>query len=190
VCLHPDIYQVIKKRGGQSAKEGTMKVLGFNHLSVGAQNLEESARFYQSVLGMELIPTYNFGFKTKYLRCGDLQLHLFELEDHVPVYQHFAIDVDDFHAAYDRAKAAGALDFKAFRNAVNELPDGCVQMYLRDPAGNLIEIDWPDVRTLDRSRIPELKLLTEFASQDAEGLKASLYLDRPHMKADISKSGR
>ena len=70
----------------------------------------------------------------------------------------------------------------AFRNAVNELPDGCVQMYLRDPAGNLIEIDWPDVATLDRSRIPEMKLLTEFAEQDDEGLAASLYLDRPHLK--------
>jgi hypothetical protein len=55
-------------------------------------------------------------------------------------------------------------------------------MYLRDPAGNLVEIDWPDVNTLDRSRIPEMKLLTEFAAQDDEGLKASLYLDRPHMK--------
>ncbi len=76
-----------------------MKVLGFNNLSIGAKDLEESARFYQTVLGMELIPTYNFGFKTKYLRCGDLQLHLFELEDSIPVYQHFALDVDDFHAA-------------------------------------------------------------------------------------------
>jgi len=162
-----------------------MKVLGFNHLSVGAKDLEASARFYQDVLGMELIPTYNFGFKTKYLRCGDLQLHLFELDDHVPVYQHFALDVDDFHAAYDRAKAIGALDSTAFRNSVNELPDGCVQMYLRDPAGNLIEIDWPDVGTLDRSRIPEMKLLTEFAAQDDEGLKASLYLDRPQMKKKV-----
>src|SRR6478672_1019389 len=151
-----------------------MKVLGFNHLSVGAKDLNESARFYQSVLGMELIPTYNFGFKT--------QLHLFELEDVVPKYQHFAIDVDDFHAAYEAAKAIGALDATAFRNPVNELPDGCVQMYLRDPAGNLIEIDWPDVETLDRSRIPEMKLLTEFAAQNEEGLAASLYLDRPHLK--------
>jgi catechol 2,3-dioxygenase-like lactoylglutathione lyase family enzyme len=164
-----------------------MKVLGFNHLSIGAKDLEESARFYQTVLGMELIPTYNFGFKTKYLRCGDLQLHLFELEDHIPVYQHFALDVDDFHAAYDRAKAIGALDFKAFSNPVNELPDGCVQMYLRDPAGNLIEIDWPDVTTLDRSRIPEMKLLSEFATQDDEGLKASLYLDRPHIKPNAPR---
>ena len=116
-------------------------------------------KFYETVLGMQAIPSYNFGFKTKYLRCGDLQLHIFELEDQVPFYQHFAVDVDDFHAAYDAAKAMGALDSTAFRNPVNELPDGCVQMYLRDPAGNLIEIDWPDVETLDRSRIPEMKLL-------------------------------
>ena len=60
---------------------------------------------------MQTIPSYNFGFKTKYLRCGDLQLHIFELEDKVPFYQHFAVDVDDFHAAYDAAKAMGALDF-------------------------------------------------------------------------------
>ena len=91
--------------------------------------------------------------------------------------------MDDFHAAYEAAKAIGALDSTAFRNPVNELPDGCVQMYLRDPAGNLLEIDWPDVNTLDRSRIPEMKLLTEFAEQDDEGLTASLYLDRPHHEA-------
>jgi catechol 2,3-dioxygenase-like lactoylglutathione lyase family enzyme len=159
-----------------------VKVTGFNHLSIGTRNLAETVKFYQTVLGMETIPSYNFGFKTKYLRCGDLQLHIFELEDHVPLYQHFAVDVDDFHAAYDAAKALGALDSTTFRNPVNELPDGCVQMYLRDPAGNLIEIDWPDVATLDRARIPEMKLLTEFAEQDQEGLVASLYLDRPHLK--------
>jgi catechol 2,3-dioxygenase-like lactoylglutathione lyase family enzyme len=159
-----------------------MKVTGFNHLSIGTRDLAATVKFYETVLGMETIPSYNFGFKTKYLRCGDLQLHIFELEDHVPVYQHFAVDVDDFHAAYDAAKAMGALDSTAFRNSVNELPDGCVQMYLRDPAGNLIEIDWPDVTTLDRARIPEMKLLTEFAAQNAEGLAASLYLDRPHLK--------
>ena len=88
-----------------------MRVTGFNHLSIGTKNLAESVKFYETVLGMQTIPSYNFGFKTKYLRCGDLQLHIFELEDHVPVYQHFAVDVDDFHAAYDAAKAMGALEF-------------------------------------------------------------------------------
>ncbi|SRR5258706_11187572 len=52
-----------------------MKVTGFNHLSIGTKNLAESVKFYETVLGMQTIPSYNFGFKTKYLRCGDLQLH-------------------------------------------------------------------------------------------------------------------
>jgi catechol 2,3-dioxygenase-like lactoylglutathione lyase family enzyme len=64
-----------------------MKVTGFNHLSIGCKNLEESVKFYETVLGMEPIPSYNFGFRTKYLRCGDLQLHIFELEDSVSFYE-------------------------------------------------------------------------------------------------------
>jgi catechol 2,3-dioxygenase-like lactoylglutathione lyase family enzyme len=162
-----------------------MRAIGFNHLSVGARDLETSLHFYETVFGMERIPTYNFGFTTQYLRCGKLQLHVFQLEDHVPVYQHFALDVDDFHAVYDAAKALGALDGKTFRNAVNELPDGSVQMYLRDPGGNLLEVDWPDISTLDRSRIPELKRLSDFAEQTGEALEASLYLDRPELRSAL-----
>jgi hypothetical protein len=30
--------------------------------------------------------------------------------------------------------------------------------------------------------MPEMKLLAEFAEQNEEGLAASLYLDRPHLK--------
>ena len=114
---------------------------------------------------------------------SDLQLHILELEDQVPFYQHFTVDADGFHATYDASKEKGALDSMAIRYPLNELPDGCVQMYLRDPAGNLIEIDWLNVETLDRSGIPEMKLLTEFTKQNEEGLAASLYLDRPHLKA-------
>lgn len=159
-----------------------MKALGFNHLSVGAKNMEECVRFYERVFGMERIPTYNFGFKTQYLRCGELQLHVFELQDHIPRFQHFAIDVDDFHGVYDAAREMNALDNETFRNAVNELPDGSVQMYLRDPGGNLVEVDWPDVTTLDRARIPHLKNLGEFAVQTGEALEASLYYDRPRLQ--------
>lgn len=159
-----------------------MKAVGFNHLSIGARDLSASLAFYEELFGMERIPTYNFGFTTQYLRCGDRQLHVFLLEDHVPRYQHFALDVDDFHAVYEEAKRRGALDGATFRSAVNELPDGSVQMYLRDPAGNLVEVNWPDVSTLDRSRIPELRNLSDFAEQEGEALEASLFLDRPQLQ--------
>jgi hypothetical protein len=71
-CNFPaKVYLSIDKYNpGRSAP---MKVTGFNHLSIGSKNLAESVRFYETVLGMETIPSYNFGFKTKYLRCGDLQ---------------------------------------------------------------------------------------------------------------------
>jgi predicted enzyme related to lactoylglutathione lyase len=150
-----------------------MKVTGFNHLSIGTKNLAESVKFYETVLGMQtnkISPLRRSAIA--HLRAGRSG----------SVLPALCGRRGDFHAAYDAAKAIGALDSTAFRNPVNELPDGCVQMYLRDPAGNLIEIDWPDVETLDRSRIPEMKLLTEFAAQNEEGLAASLYLDRPHLK--------
>ena len=155
-----------------------MPAISINHVSIGARDIEASVRFYEEVFGPERIPTYNFGFKTQYLRCGQLQVHVFELEDTVPRYQHFALTVDDFDAAYSAAKERNALDHKTFFNAIYELPDGAVQMYLRDPAGNLVEVNWPDVTTLERSRYPEMKRLADRVPQTGEALRATLFLGR------------
>lgn len=155
---------------------GTVRATGFNHMSVSARNLEESVRFYEEMFGMECIPTYNFSFKAQYLRCGDQQLHVYELQETVGQYQHFALNVEDFHAVYEKALARGILD-GPFGTALNEMPDGSVQMYLRDPTGNLIEVDWPAVESLDRSRLPELRRLSDRIPQWGEALQATLFLD-------------
>ncbi len=154
-----------------------MTTTGINHLSIGATDLDASIRFYETVFGMTCIPTYNFGFRTQYMRCGSQQIHIFHLPDAVPKYQHFALNVDDFMAVYDRAKVLGILDGETFGNPVNELPDGSVQLYLRDPGGNLVEVDWPDITTLDRARLPELRRLADRFEQVGENLEATLYLD-------------
>jgi YD repeat-containing protein len=161
-----------------------MRATGFNHVSIHAPDLERSTRFYVEVFGMEKIPTYNFGFPVQYLRLGDLQLHLFQREAPAPQFHHFGINVDDFHAAYDRVKELGIADDSAFFSHIYELPDGSVQMYIRDPAGNLVEIDWPDVSTLDRSRIPELKKLDDDVPQSDAALQATLYLP-PREHAEV-----
>ena len=49
-----------------------------------------------------------------------------------------------------------------------ELPSRQVQLYFRDPAGNLIELNWPDADTLDRSRYPELQRLADHIPQTPE----------------------
>jgi YD repeat-containing protein len=155
-----------------------MRATGFNHVSIHARDLGESTRFYVEVFGMERIPTYNFAFPVQYLRLGNLQLHLFERETDAPAYHHIGINVDDFEETYLRAKELGILEQDSFFEDMYELPDGSVQMYLRDPAGNLIEIDWPDVSTLDRSVFPDLKKLDDSVPQTGDALRATLYLER------------
>ena len=156
-----------------------MRALRFNHVSISARDLEESVRFYEHVFGMERIPTYTFAFPVQYLRLGEQQLHLFERETDAPTYHHIGIDVDDFETAYERAQELGIQEKKAFFSHAYELPDGSVQMYIRDPSGNLVELDWPDIRTLDRSRLPGLKRLEDDVEQTEEGRRSTLYHTRP-----------
>lgn len=162
-----------------------MPATGFNHVSIRARELERSVRFYEDVFGMERIPTYDFDAPTQYLRVGDLQLHVFERgdpSDPVPLHQHLAIDVDDLEAVFLRARDLGVLD-DTFGDPIVELPDGSVQLYLRDPAGNLVEVNWPDVTTLDDSVVRPIKRHVERVEQSEEGMRASLYLDRPALRS-------
>ena len=161
-----------------------MRALRFNHVSISARDLEESVRFYEQVFGMEKVPTYTFAFPVQYLRLGEQQLHLFERDTDAPTYHHIGLDVDDFEAAYERARHLGIQEEKAFFSHAYELPDGSVQMYIRDPSGNLIELDWPDIRTLDRSRLPGLKRLEDDVEQTDEGRRSTLYHTRPERVLD------
>ena len=134
-------------------------VTGLNHVSVVARDLEESIRFYVDVLGLEPLATPDFGFPVQWLRAGDRQVHLFERPDEPPTHAHLALEVDDVVAVYERARALGILD-RTFGYAIAELPGGEAQLYVRDPAGNLLELDHPDGASA-RARIEEMILLSE-----------------------------
>ena len=151
-----------------------MKATGFTHTSVHAHDLDESARFYEEVFGMEEIPAPDFPFPVRWLRVGDLQLHLFQSDEVAPQGHHFGIEVDDFGAAYEKVKEVGARIGEGYFSKLYELPDGAVQMYLRDPAGNMVEVNWPDVSTLDRSVVTEE--IEKVAAETSEAMHATLYL--------------
>ena len=134
-----------------------MRATGFTHVSIGARDVEESARFYKDFFGMEEVPAPEFSGPVRWLRVGGLQLHLFHDEGPAPAGHHFALDVDDFEEAFRRAAEAGVRVESGNYSTVRELPDGAVQMYLRDPSGNLVEVNWRDVDTLDRGVIGEMR---------------------------------
>jgi catechol 2,3-dioxygenase-like lactoylglutathione lyase family enzyme len=153
-----------------------VRASGINHVSISAANLEESTRFYEEVFGMERIPAPVFETPVQWLRVGDMQLHLFLDESgEAPTRHHLGLTIDDFDAAYEAVASRTTDEWGA---ELVELPSGQVQLYFRDPAGNLIELNWPDAETLDRSRYPELRRLSDHVPQTVESERAVLYLER------------
>lgn len=152
-----------------------MRATRFNHVSIHATDMEESLRFYTEVFGMERLPSPNFSGHVEWLRLGEQQVHLFTSDGPAPRGHHFAVDVDDFEAVYLKAKELGLLDDGTFGASVRELPGGAVQMYIRDPAGNLVEIDWPDVSSLDGSVVTAISRLEDERPQTGQAARATLY---------------
>jgi YD repeat-containing protein len=156
-----------------------MPATSINHVSIYAEDLDQSAGFYEQLFGMERIATPVFAFPVQWLRLGRQQLHLFVRPGvQAPTFHHVGLNVDDFEAVYWRAREQRLQDTSAFFSAMYELPDGSAQMYVRDPAGNLVEVDWPDARTLDPRIREDLISLSATVPQTGEALTATLYLDR------------
>jgi catechol 2,3-dioxygenase-like lactoylglutathione lyase family enzyme len=150
-----------------------------NHVSVVASDLTASLRFYVDELGLEPLPTPDFGFPVVWLQAGDCQVHLFERPGTPPSHAHFGLEIDEFMPVYRRMKELGTLDHVTFGNAMYELPDGGIQMYVRDPAGNLVELDHRDASTIPRGEVPEYMRLADVRPQDGVAARATLWYRSP-----------
>lgn len=147
-----------------------------NHVSIVADSLDESARFYEELFGMERLPTARFPEPVLWLRLGEQQLHLFESDDDAPTpRQHVAFEVADFDAVYAKAKEMGILDSSTFGSPLRSHPAGWVQLYLRDPAGNLVEIDCPDGSTLSEETRADILPLESAVEQTGDAARATLF---------------
>lgn len=116
-----------------------MKLAGVHHVSLNVDDNDKAARFYTDVLGLELLPRPDFGFKGTWLRAGNQEIHLIEVKDHrVPGGEHFAFQVDDIDATCAELAAHGVKVSKPM-----DIPGAGRQAFLRDPAGNLLELNQP-----------------------------------------------
>jgi lactoylglutathione lyase len=154
-----------------------MPAIRVNHVSVSAPDLGASVAFYTELFGARPIATPNFGMAVQWLGIGDTQVHLFERATEAPSHHHFALTVDDFEALYRRAGELGAYDREAFGHHFYELPGDTAQLYLRDPGGNLLEVDAPGLSGLPEAVRADSRRLADVNPQDEENLSARLYLD-------------
>jgi catechol 2,3-dioxygenase-like lactoylglutathione lyase family enzyme len=133
-----------------------MRATGINHVSISAPDLDASIRFYMEIFGMEQVPAPRFPDQpVAWLALGDQQLHLFQRDLKV--------------------RELEIRDDATFMGGILELPGGEAQMYLRDPAGNLVEVDWPDAALLDRDVVRDIVRLADLVPQDAQARTARLY---------------
>jgi catechol 2,3-dioxygenase-like lactoylglutathione lyase family enzyme len=147
-----------------------------NHVSVNARDLSASVEFYVELLGAEPIATPNFGLPVQWLALGDTQLHLFERDLTPTSHHHLGITVDDLERPFRAAERWDAFDRTAFGNHLVELPGDLVQLYVRDPAGNLVEIDQDGVGRLPDDLRAQVKPLWDFNPQDDEQMTARLFV--------------
>ena len=111
-----------------------------HHVNVNVDDLDVAVAFYRDVLGLPLDSTPDQGFRSQFFRIGDQQqIHVNEIADSHQFRGHFCLVVPDFAAVFARSKAANAIDLKPW-GRVRRLPSGAMQMFVRDPSGNLIEI--------------------------------------------------
>lgn len=145
------------------------------HISINADDVAESTRFYTEVFGLEPVPTPDFGDPIQWLQCGDIHLHLVTKNAEAPPFYHFALHVDDFEGVYEAIDAFETVQFDCLGDPEEEFDDdgnppvyrvdsGAVQLYLRDPSGNKVEVNYPDAADLDPSVLVNVVDREEVAS--------------------------
>jgi catechol 2,3-dioxygenase-like lactoylglutathione lyase family enzyme len=119
------------------------------HVNVNVDDLDAAIPFYRDILGLPLDETPDQGFRCQFFKIGlTQQIHMNEIRDERQFRGHFCLVVPDFMGVYARAKARNVIDVAAW-GKVRQLPNGKMQMFVRDPSGNLIEIASSNSESID-----------------------------------------
>ncbi len=125
------------------------KALSINHVTLVVRDLAEARAFYEQVLGLTPLPTFNLDFPAQFYAINERQqLHITEWDDVYSFRGHVCLQVDDFSSLFATLRARDAVDIAPW-GKVRRLPDGAMQLFARDPSGNLLEISCPPETPID-----------------------------------------
>lgn len=121
-------------------------VSGYNHVALCVKNIEESARFYREVIGLEPIevPDHLKAIRSWFRIAPGQELHLlagrtFPVTNNDPNMAHFSLTIADADPVEVYLKSKGLPYLRQQRF------DGAWQIYISDPDGYFIELNEPKV---------------------------------------------
>lgn len=139
------------------------EIRDINHVTLIVDNLEEAASFYEKEFGLSPLPAYNFDYPVMFYRLNETQqLHLSEWEDKPSFRGHVCFKINQWNETFWRFRELGVIDITPW-GKVRQLPDGPMQMFVRDPSGNLLEL----------SSLPDYKVDPKIL--ETEEFQAGLY---------------
>ena len=110
-------------------------VQSLDHASVRITDLARSRAFYEGILGLRLAPRPDLGFPGTWYDLGGAQLHLIQqgkmFEDIDPTDPHLALRVEGVERVRQTLDGRG----------IPYLHFGGPQLWIRDPDGNVIELN-------------------------------------------------
>ena len=122
----------------RSARLAPMRAAGVHHVSINVDDVDAAVRFYTDVLGLAMRDDRpDFPFGGAWLDVGGQQVHLIEAPVPDDRGQHFALHVGDLDAAIEELRARGVRVSDAQAVGTGR------QAFLRDPAGNRVELQQP-----------------------------------------------
>jgi catechol 2,3-dioxygenase-like lactoylglutathione lyase family enzyme len=109
-------------------------VKALEHAALTVDDLDAALEFY-GLLGFGAIPRPDFGFPGAWLEAGTARIHLVVADDPAPhILNHVALWVDDIDASIVDLRDKG------LRVSDPSPVGGGWQAFLKDPAGNLLEL--------------------------------------------------
>lgn len=128
-----------------------MTVKGIHHVALIVDDLNAARDFYTDFLGLEELPAFAFDYPVQFYQINEAQqLHLTEWKDVTSFRGHFCLEVDDFDRIFFDSRERGIIDTAPW-GKVRQLKNGAMQMFIRDPAGNLIEITYRGAVPIDEA---------------------------------------
>lgn len=141
-----------------------------NHVAIPAVDIDDSTDFYLEWFRGRQIPSPKFGVPVSWVLIDTIEIHVVEHpHERISNGYHFAIcieDADHFEELFRKADRADRFERHEFGHHIVERLDHVVQMYIRDPAGNIVECMFPDMDSLPADIRSDVRLWHQYNAFD------------------------